>query len=614
MITRYLSRIDIGKRLFILIATLTTMVVLVGTLALSGLGSAAITTGNFHDNIAQNVALSKIANQLRNDFIEPINRLHRGTSTWVDTNEKLKTNLKSFENQWQTFLSMLPEDERALTSQSYSLSLRQFREAIDEIIRLGENQSHAQLSLFMLNDFDPLIHPLWQDLQTQIESRQVVAEENFTAFTATNNLFIGIGVVLISLGIGLSIVLGIIIRKSITVPVTQISETVSKVVQGNFEARSELKGDDELCQLAKALDNLLEDKVQTLVSSEKENEILNNSIIRLLEATSQLSEKDLTVTIPVSEDITGPVADAMNLVSSETAKVLHEIHRIAEQVERSAVSVQRQGDKVTEVAASERSMIQATIDRLENASKTMNAIAKLCLNCNSVADTASSSTDKAFEAVSSTVTGMNEIRETISETEKRIKRLGERSQEISGIVDLINNIAERTHVLALNASMHAAAAGEAGRGFAVVADEVQRLAESSRNATSQIAALVGNIQNETSETMDTMNRTIVQVVEGSERSELAGEMMRDTQKHTKDLVNAVAKIAERAINQAKINERLKEEANQIREKTQETDQELKQQSQDTRNLVDFSDHLLKSVNTFKLPENQTIESDQREAS
>ena len=610
MITRYLGRIDIGKRLFILIVTLTTMVVIVGTLALSGLGSAAITTGHFHDNIAQNVALSKISNQLRNDFIEPINSLHRGTSTWVDTNDKLKNNLKTFDGRWQEFLSMLPEDERALTSQSYSLSLRQFREAIDEIIRLGENQSHAQLSLFMLNDFDPLIRPLWQDLQTQIESRQIVAEENFAAFNAANNLFIWLGVALISLGIGLSVTLGIIIRKSITHPVEQISATVSKVGQGDYEARSALQGDDELCQLANALDNLLEDKVQTLVSTEKENEILNNSIIRLLVATSQLSEKDLTVTIPVSEDITGPVADAMNLVSSETAKVLQEIHRIAEQVESSAVSVQRQGDKVTEVAASERSMIQATIDRLENASKTMNAIAKLCLNCNAVADTASASTDKAFEAVSSTVSGMNEIRETISETEKRIKRLGERSQEISGIVDLINNIAERTHVLALNASMHAAAAGEAGRGFAVVADEVQRLAESSRNATSQIAALVGNIQNETSETMETMNRTIVQVVEGSERSELAGEMMLDTQKQTKELVNAVAKIAERAINQAKINERLKEEASQIREKTQETDQELKQQSQDTRNLVDFSDHLLKSVNTFKLPEN----SDQRAAS
>ncbi len=466
----------------------------------------------------------------------------------------------------------------------------------------------------MLNDFDLLVTPLGATLQQSIEKQRTIAEASYIAFRTLQLIFIILSIAFVAFGIVTSVVLGISIRHSITNPVTKIATTVRSIANGDYDARTGLEGTDELSTLSRALDNLLDDKVRTLVETEKENDILNNSIIRLLEATSQLSDKDLTVTIPVSEDITGPVADAMNLVSSETAKVLGEIHHIAENVERNASSVKSQGDKVTLVAEEERSMVQTTIERLENASKTMNAIAKLCMNCNEMAENASESTDEAFDAVTRTASGMDEIRETISETEKRIKRLGERSQEISGIVDLINNIAERTHILALNASMHAAAAGEAGRGFAVVADEVQRLAESSRNATSQIAALVSNIQNETSETMDTMNQTISQVVEGSDRAEQAGHRMRETQKKTNDLATAVAKVAERSINQAKINERLKSEAHSIQEKTQETDVELKQQSNDTLRLVALSNSLLKSVNTFTLPSSVLSVNDDKKAS
>jgi methyl-accepting chemotaxis protein len=199
------------------------------------------------------------------------------------------------------------------------------------------------------------------------------------------------------------------------------------------------------------------------------------------------------------------------------------------------------------------------------------------------------------------VGGINTIRDTIRETEKRIKRLGERSQEISGAVNLINSIAERTHILALNASMHAASAGEAGRGFAVVAEEVQRLAENARQATEQIAKLVHNIQTETMDTVTTMNTVISQVVEGSHLAEQASEQMRVTQQTTSELVASVRQIAEGSQSQAQVSNELRHRAGQIVESTLRTRQQLEEQDVQTTSLLDYANRLVQAVRVFRLP-------------
>jgi methyl-accepting chemotaxis protein len=202
--------------------------------------------------------------------------------------------------------------------------------------------------------------------------------------------------------------------------------------------------------------------------------------------------------------------------------------------------------------------------------------------------------------VTGTVGGINNTRDTIRETEKRIKRLGERSQEISVAVNLINSIAERTHILALNAAMHAASAGEAGRGFAVVADEVQRLAESARQSTQQIATLVNNIQVETADTVNTMNSAISQVVEGSKLAEQAGRQMQVTQEATAELVESVQRIAEQSKEQARSTTELLERASLIKQSTQETNKQLTEQGQQTNLLVEYARNLLATVRVFKL--------------
>ena len=168
-------------------------------------------------------------------------------------------------------------------------------------------------------------------------------------------------------------------------------------------------------------------------------------------------------------------------------------------------------------------------------------------------------------------------------------------------MDIINTIAERTHVLALNAGMQAAAAGEAGRGFAVVADEVQRLAESSRDATAQIASLVKNIQVDTNDTIVTMDRTISQVVEGSRMAETAGRQMVASQQTTASLVSAVGQIAASSEQQARISSELRNRASGILEQTQATSRELVEQLTQTKNLVQYARMLVHSVRVFKLP-------------
>lgn len=435
----------------------------------------------------------------------------------------------------------------------------------------------------------------WAIFSNLSEEESLEQLEALKAGIQTGSFFIAVGVVL---GGGL---LGLLFSVLFARPINHLESVVNKVAEGDFTARAIIKTNDELETLSKAFNGLLDDRLSQLAKAERENEMLNNSIIELLKASFQLSQRDLTVQVPVTEDVTGPLADAINQMATETSKVLLNVRKISDEVAEASNRVKIQAHSVVKVAEAEREVVATTMAELAAASEAMNKIAEVAQSCNEIAAEATRSTQVALETVTSTINGMSEIRETIHETEKRIKRLGERSQEISGIVDIINNIAERTHVLALNASMQAAAAGEAGRGFSVVADEVQRLAESSRNATSQISALVKNIQVETNDTIATMDKTIEQVVDGSRLAERAGEQMKDTQDTTANLVKVVEQIAMASQQQARISNELREHALSIQTSSEETNRQLEEQVEETDRLVEYAKQLIESVRVFTLP-------------
>ena len=376
---------------------------------------------------------------------------------------------------------------------------------------------------------------------------------------------------------------------------------MQRVSEGDFSVRSAVVGSDELGQLGEAFDSMLEDKVQSLARAEAEAEQLNDSVLQLLEAVAQMSERDLTVSVPVTPDVAGPVADAINLLAEETGTVLKQVKQIARGVAHAAAHVNKRASDVNSAASNQRTQIEQAAHELASASQVLGRIAQLAQQCGDIARATTRSTHVAVETVGGTLTGMNEIREAIQETGKRIKRLGERSQEITSIVEIINSIAERTHVLALNASMQAAAAGEAGRGFAVVADEVQRLSESSREATAQISGLIKSIQVDTNDTIATMDRTINQVVDGSRMAESAGQRMAESEAETGRLVEAVLRIAAGSQQQAKISADLRDRAQGIVVGTTATAKQLSAQLSETRKMVQYAKALMQSVQVFKLP-------------
>ncbi|HTT07916.1 MAG TPA: methyl-accepting chemotaxis protein [Gammaproteobacteria bacterium] len=336
--------------------------------------------------------------------------------------------------------------------------------------------------------------------------------------------------------------------------------------------------------------------------SKQENTALSNAVVNLLHGVAKLSQKDLTVRMDITEDATAPIADSLNLLAEEISRVLLEVSQVSNDISHFCNLVKTHSDIVIGLANQERDEVDRANAELTEAADVMGKIADLAKSCGTAADAAKDTTVKAKETVVSTVEGINSIREIIRETEKRIKRLGERSQEITSVVSLINSIAERTHILALNASIHAASTGEAGRGFVVIADEVQRLAENAREATGQISSLVNNIQTETSETVTIMNNVISEVVSGTRLAEQAGVRMEETLRRTYELVNMVQQIAAQSDEQAKTTSLITDRAKAIKASTQKTNEELQEQSLYADKLVQYTSDLVKAVGVFKLPD------------
>lgn len=597
------KNIKISRRLIILISILTLIFLSTGAVTLVGLTTLTKDAKSLNEATAESAVFSRIAGSVRFHMVDVGQQLESGALTWAEATNPLTFGASEFDLLWLDHEALIAGDASAqeFFDDTFSIETALVRQGFQEFLKIVETENRGQLSLFLLNDVRSYSDPFLDAADALASLSSLEAQAIFDKGEADSRLYYLLSVFVMLVGILSAAILGPMIYLSITSPIKAISKTVGQVAKGDLEARTGLATQDELGQLGQAFDQMLNDRVSNMASAAEENDRLNDSVIHLLEAVSDLSNRDLTVSVPVAEDVTGPVADAMNLMANQTAKVLAEIRKISNQVANTASTVESQGGKINQLADDERQIIEDTMTKLEEASKTMNLIARQAKATNDIAAKATLSTQEALDMVAQTANGMNEIRETIAETEKRIKRLGERSQEINGVVEIINNIAERTHILALNASMQAAAAGDAGRGFAVVANEVQRLAESSRDSTSEIAGLGGNIQAETAETMATMNKAIAQVVEGSEMAHASGVQMQATQQTTSELVNAVEIIAKRSLIQAQVSNKLRDQTEQAQKSTEETNAEIKRQADETTNLVQFSRQLLDSVNVFKLP-------------
>lgn len=594
----------ISRRLIVLISALTLTIVSIGGVTLIGMNGMVADTKTLNGKTAEAAAFSRIAGSVRYHMLDVGQELSAGTLGWTQAERLLKAGSEEFERLWQAQQTAIAVDpkNREFFDDTFGLEVELVRQGYAELSKQVATRDIDSLLVWVVNDLRGYADPFLNSADALSNLSSIEAAAIYTESDRLANVYLMAVALVILIGFLAASILGSGVYKSISSPIAIISSTVKKVAAGDIEARTKLETSDELGELAEAFDNMLDERVSSMSRVSEDNENLNNSVITLLEAVSDLSDRDLTVRVPIAEDVTGPVADAMNMLTTETARVLGQIRQISNQVADAATTVESQGGKINQLADEERVIIEDTMNKLDEASKAMVLIARQAKISNEIAAKATLSTEEALETVTRTTQGMNEIRETIAETEKRIKRLGERSQEINSVVEIINNIAERTHILSLNASMQAAAAGDAGRGFAVVANEVQRLAESSRDSTSEIAGLINNIQVETAETMAAMNKAIAQVVEGSELAQASGVKMQVTQETTAELAHAVDQIAKRSMMQAQFSKVLRTKTEEAQKSTEETNSEIKLQADQATNLVHFSQQLLESVNVFKLPE------------
>jgi twitching motility protein PilJ len=278
-------------------------------------------------------------------------------------------------------------------------------------------------------------------------------------------------------------------------------------------------------------------------SSEQLNRENQDAILQLMNELGDLADGDLTTTATVSENITGAIADSINYTIEELLLLVGRINDAANRV-TSATEIARQtsGELLAAAERQSREIQDAGQSALEMA-RSMSEVSGSALQSAQVARQSLSAAEKGTQAVEDSIKGMNEIRNQIQETSKRIKRLGESSQEIGEIVELISDITEQTNVLALNAAIQAASAGEAGRGFTVVAEEVQRLAERSGEATKQIAAIVKTIQTDTQDAVSAMEQSTQGVVEGARLSDAAGQALNEIGQVSRDLAELIQSIS-----------------------------------------------------------------------
>ncbi len=333
-----------------------------------------------------------------------------------------------------------------------------------------------------------------------------------------------------------------------------------------------------------------------------QNERNQNAILRLLDELADLADGDLTTTATVTEDFTGAIADSINFTIDQLRILVSQINDTAVNVSRAAEESQSTALQLADASEHQAQEIAGASAAINEMAVTIDQVSSNASESASVAERSVAIANTGAEVVQNTIKGMDNIREQIQETSKRIKRLGESSQEIGDIVSLINDIADQTNILALNAAIQASMAGDAGRGFAVVADEVQRLAERSSAATKQIEALVKTIQSDTNEAVISMEQTTSEVVRGARLAQDAGGALEEIETVSQELAELIQNISNAARQQASSAGHISNTMNVIQEITSQTSSGTKTTAQSIGKLAAMAQDLKSSVAGFKLPQ------------
>ena len=335
-------------------------------------------------------------------------------------------------------------------------------------------------------------------------------------------------------------------------------------------------------------------------NAENERNHTQQAILRLMNEMGDLADGDLTIRATVSEDITGAIADSVNYTVEELAVLVRRINDAAGRVTSATETARKTSAELLDATQRQSEELEDVGQTVQSMARSMTEASERAMQSAQVARRSLDSANKGTAAVENTIKGMNEIREKISETSKRIKRLGESSQEIGEIVELISDITEQTNVLALNAAIQAASAGEAGRGFTVVAEEVQRLAERSAEATKQISAIVKTIQTDTHDAVSAMENATRDVVAGAALSDSAGQALVEIGSVSAEAAELIEQISTDTQRQAANATQVAESMRGIQAITEQTTQGTRQTAVSIGELAELAVELKGSVSGFKV--------------
>jgi methyl-accepting chemotaxis protein len=425
----------------------------------------------------------------------------------------------------------------------------------------------------------------------------VATSEALAPVTTSTRLALISGVVAFLAAVGLAV----LVTRGLTTQIDKIMELFGQIGLGEFGSRVEVTSGDELGTMASSLNAML-DSTMGLMQTREERDAMQASVTKLLDEVSGLAEGDLSVEAEVTTEVTGAIADSFNYMIAQLRSIITGVQEATLQVSSSANEIQTTTEHLSQGSEAQAMQIADTSSAIEEMAVSIQQVSENATVSATVGEQALANAQQGAQAVQNTIGGMNRIRDQVQETAKRIKRLGESSQEIGEIVQLIGDIADRTSILALNASIQAAMAGEAGQGFAVVAEEVERLAERSTEATKEIDTLIRTIQNETNEAVAAMEATTNEVVEGSLLAEEAGQALSEIETVSNRLAELSQSISLASKQQARGSETLAKSMGEIAEVTQQTAAGTKQASVSISTLAMLADELRDSVSAFKLPE------------
>ncbi|NJM46068.1 MAG: HAMP domain-containing protein [Alkalinema sp. RU_4_3] len=408
-------------------------------------------------------------------------------------------------------------------------------------------------------------------------------------------------------GLGTAYVLSQMASKRMKRSTDDLKAQFDSVCQGNLNARATVYSKDEMGTLASSFNQMARVILTTTSEAQRKaeeqeqaKEDLQRQVIRLLDDVEGAARGDLTVQAEVTADVLGAVADSFNLTIQNLREIVQQVKLAARQVSKGSTDNEVFARSLSSDALRQAEELAVTLNSVQMMTDSIQRVAESAREAEEVAHQASSTALKGGEAVERTVAGILEIRETVAETTRKVKRLAESSQEISKIVALISQIASRTNLLALNASIEAARAGEAGRGFAIVADEVRQLADRAAKASKEIEQIVLQIQSETGSVMTAMEEGTQQVIEGTRLAEQAKRSLDDIIQVSNQINTLVRSITSDTVEQTETSRAVAQVMQSVELTAQETSQEAQRVSASMQNLVGVARDLLTSVERFRV--------------